>query len=439
MSPVKSSSLKSPTLPQTEVQATGRGDEAMGRGADPLAARRRNGAMSEPDRVVTAAEPKVPSREASMFPDWPPVLDLLGQGSAGAAVAAERAIAEVRAGRPVLVCAGGQSALAIGAEAFEAPVANAFAAIAPGALRLALPGPRLTRLGVRRETTGSVSISGSAAARVEELALSLDARLDSPVADALPLDLAALDLLGVALLLPAAVIAPCDAAAFPSVLRVSDLDIKLYRERQARSLRVVGRAPVPLEGAPDTEFVVFRGGEGLRDQVAIVVGRPDLSRPVPVRLHSACLTGDLFGSLKCDCGDQLRDTVRRMAEGAGGILLYLDQEGRGNGIANKMRAYKLQADGFDTYDADAVLGFGLDQRRFDFAAEMLRQLGVSAVEVFTNNPVKIAALKSAGLDVVSEERVLGRKTRENTRYLASKRDKAGHYIDFEALAARAVD
>ena len=137
-------------------------------------------------------------------------------------------------------------------------------------------------------------------------------------------------------------------------------------------LKIVSRAPVPLEGAPTSEFVVFRGGEGLRDQVAIIVGKPDLSQPVTVRLHSACLTGDLFGSLKCDCGDQLRETVRLMAQNEGGILLYLDQEGRGNGIANKIRAYKLQSQGYDTYEADEVLGFEPDQRRFDFAAEMLK-------------------------------------------------------------------
>jgi GTP cyclohydrolase II len=208
--------------------------------------------------------------------------------------------------------------------------------------------------------------------------------------------------------------------------------VRAYRAAQARNIAIVSRAPVPLEGARETEFVVFRGGEGLRDQVAIVVGRPDLTRPVPVRLHSACLTGDLFGSLKCDCGDQLRDTVRWMAEGEGGILLYLDQEGRGNGLANKIRAYGLQARGFDTYDADEVLGFGLDQRRFDFAAVMLRQLGVRAVRVLTNNPEKIAALRKAGLEVVSDERVIGRRTEENVRYLASKRDRAGHFIDLDA-------
>jgi GTP cyclohydrolase II len=170
--------------------------------------------------------------------------------------------------------------------------------------------------------------------------------------------------------------------------------------------------------------------------VAIIVGKPDLSQPVHVRLHSACLTGDLFGSLKCDCGDQLRETVQWMAENEGGILLYLDQEGRGNGIANKMKAYNLQAQGWDTYDADEVLGFDLDQRRFDFAAEMLRQIGVTSVSLMTNNPEKIGAMKQAGLDVAAEKRVFGRPNPNNVRYLASKRDRAGHFIDFAALATR---
>jgi GTP cyclohydrolase II len=175
----------------------------------------------------------------------------------------------------------------------------------------------------------------------------------------------------------------------------------------------------------------------LRDQVAIVIGKPDLTKPVPVRLHSACLTGDLFGSLKCDCGDQLRGTVRWMAQNGGGVLLYLDQEGRGNGIANKIRAYRLQAQGYDTYEADEMLGFELDQRRFDFAAAMLGRLGVGRVRIMTNNPEKVAALRRAGLEVVSEQRVNGRFTPENVRYLAAKRDRAGHFIELEAPLARA--
>ena len=114
------------------------------------------------------------------------------------------------------------------------------------------------------------------------------------------------------------------------------------------------------------------------------------------------------------------------------MLLYLDQEGRGNGLSNKMRAYKLQAQGFDTYDADEVLGFDHDQRGFDFAALMLKQLGITHVQVMTNNPLKIAALEAAGLEVVSDQRILGRLTDQNIRYLASKRDRAGHFIDVDA-------
>jgi GTP cyclohydrolase II len=134
----------------------------------------------------------------------------------------------------------------------------------------------------------------------------------------------------------------------------------------------------------------------------------------------------------------LRETVEWMAQNQGGILLYLDQEGRGNGISNKMRAYKLQSQGWDTYDADEVLGFDLDQRHFDFAAEMLKQLGVSSVTALTNNPLKVGAIKAAGLEVAATQRVLGRPNIHNVRYLASKRDRAGHFIDMDALMARAA-
>jgi GTP cyclohydrolase II len=276
-------------------------------------------------------------------------------------------------------------------------------------------------------------------ARLKALALKAEGRIDAPVRCAEPIDADALELSKLSLVLPAAVVVPvCRTIEIdPAIQRVTGEAIRTYREAQARELKLVSRAPVPLEGAPETEFVVFRGGEGMRDQVAIIVGKPDLTKPVAVRLHSACLTGDLFGSLKCDCGDQLRETVRWMAQNGGGILLYLDQEGRGNGIANKIRAYKLQSQGYDTYDADEVLGFDLDQRRFDFAAEMLRQLDIRHVRIMTNNPEKIAALRKAGLDVVSDQRVMGRATAENVRYLASKRDRAGHFIDFDTLAALA--
>lgn len=354
-------------------------------------------------------------------------------------IAVERAIADYRAGRPVVIADGDQTILALGIEGVDVDMATTLEKFAGGRARLVLPSARLRRLGCERSGPGAIALPTIDMSRMERLALHVDARVDAPVAPAVKLDEVAVELAALSYVLPAVIVVPLAEVGpiDPSLVRVDATSILGYRRAKLRDLRIVGRAPVPLEGAPDTEFVVFRGGEGLRDHVAIVIGRPDFNEPVPMRIHSACLTGDLFGSLKCDCGDQLRDTAQGMAREGGGIILYLDQEGRGNGIANKMRAYKLQSQGFDTYDADEVLGFDLDQRRFDFAAEMLKQLGVQRVRVMTNNPQKIGALKRAGLDVASDQRVLGRPTAENVRYLASKRDRAGHIIDFEALAARA--
>ncbi len=350
----------------------------------------------------------------------------------------ERAIVELRSGRPVLIEGDAGSALVTSIEDLDPGRSQELDAVAHGRARLVLPAARLRRLGSERQQPGTIALPVIAWPRIETLALRTEGRIDAPVGPTTGIDEEALELARLALILPAVLVIPYLAQEGDSrVARTTGSAIRGFRAARARDIRIVGRAPVPLEGAPDTEFVVFRGGEGLRDQVAIVVGKPDHADPIAVRLHSACLTGDLFGSLKCDCGDQLRDTVRRMAESGGGILLYLDQEGRGNGIANKIRAYKLQSQGYDTYDADEMLGFDLDQRRFDFAAEMLRQLGIARVRAITNNPEKIAALRKAGLEVVSEQRVLGRETAHNVRYLTSKRDRAGHYIDLDTLAALA--
>ena len=356
-------------------------------------------------------------------------------------VAVDRALAEFRAARPVLLRQGEELALALSAELAEADLTARLDFLSAGKARLVLSAARLRRLGAKGRTeTGTLAMPAIDLARIETLALKLDARVDAPVGPANALDNTALELARLSLVLPAVILVPVQAAqvAGEPLIEVTIDAVNGYRAAQVARLANVGRAPVPLEGAPETEFDVFRGGEGLRDQVAIIVGKPDLSAAVPVRLHSACLTGDLFGSLKCDCGDQLRETVQWMAENEGGILLYLDQEGRGNGISNKMRAYKLQSQGWDTYDADEVLGFDLDQRHFDFAAAMLKQLGVSRVVALTNNPQKIGAIEAAGLEVAASQRVLGRPTAHNVRYLASKRDRAGHFIDMDALMARAA-
>lgn len=361
----------------------------------------------------------------------------LGLFTVDGQTAVERAISEFRAGRAVAVHAEGSVALALPVWGVAPDMVEALEKLAGGRARLVLPAARLRHLGMDRDQPGSLALPHIDLKRLETLTAKIDVRIDAPVGPCSEADRAALELGALALIPPAIIVLPvAEDQKLDGVLSAQAEDILAHRRRAAAELHIVSRAPVPLEGAAKTEFVVFRGGEGLRDQVAIIVGEPDFSKPVPVRLHSACLTGDLFGSLKCDCGDQLRGTVQHMAENGGGVLLYLDQEGRGNGLANKISAYRLQHDGYDTYDADEILGFGLDQRGFDFAAEMLRQLGVNRVMVMTNNPEKIAALRRADIDVVADQRALGRRTAENVHYLASKRDKAGHFIDLDALVLR---
>ncbi len=339
----------------------------------------------------------------------------------------ERAIGEFRMNRPVIIADGENHALAWTTDHFCENLAEMLEKRAAGPPRLALTRARLNALGIARKQDGTIALPKLDERRIARLSLEVDARADAVAQNANATDLAALELSRLSLLTPAAIIVPIDeklAAELP-YLQVEAGDIPAYREMQIRDLRIVARAPVPLEEAKDSEFVIFRGGEGLRDQVAVIVGKIDVTKPVLLRMHSACLTGDLFGSLKCDCGDQLRGSVRLMAQAGGGILLYLDQEGRGHGLANKMRAYKLQAQGLDTYEADEALGFGLDQRRFDFAAEMLKLLGVKHVRLLTNNPEKAEALRKSGVKV-EDERLIGRIHDQNVRYLNAKRDKAGH-------------
>ena len=334
---------------------------------------------------------------------------------------------------------GPERVLVVPVETLDPAMLAALDGLAHGASRLVLSAPRLARLGAAEHRAGTLALPQLDAARIERLVLARDARVDAPVARPLGSDLAGLALMNLAALLPAFVAVPvATAASFGGAVHVHADAIDAYRKTRTGSLREISRAPVPLEGAHDSTMIVFRGGEGLRDQAAVIVGQPDLDQPVTVRLHSACLTGDVFGSLKCDCGDQLRMTARYMAEHDGGIILYLDQEGRGNGLSNKIRAYALQDEGLDTYEADAVLGFDHDQRHFDFAAAMLRQLGVSRVRLMTNNPHKIAALAEAGIEVVSAQRIQGRSTPENAGYLAAKRDQAGHSLDVDINMARAI-
>ena len=249
-------------------------------------------------------------------------------------------------------------------------------------------------------------------------------------------DRAVVALLKRALLIPAALTAQIKPAAVRrlldnrTALDVSVEEIDACLEHSAGRLRRVSEADVTLETAAKARFILFREPDGLHEHVAVVVGdRDKWPDAVSVRLHSACLTGDLFGSLRCDCGEQLRNGVARIASAGGGVLLYLAQEGRGIGLANKLRAYALQDAGADTVDADAALGFSPDERRFRIAVEMLDQLGVGRVRLLTNNPRKVAALEAGGIEVTDREAVYGRLNEHNRRYLRAKADRSGHLLE----------
>ena len=198
---------------------------------------------------------------------------------------------------------------------------------------------------------------------------------------------------------------------------------------ETAGLRIAARAQLPLADAPQSQVVAFRSDSGEAAHLALIVGRPVLSRPVLTRLHSECFTGDLLASLKCDCGPQLRGALQRLAqEPDGGVLLYVGQEGRGIGLVNKLRAYALQDQGFDTVDANLRLGFEDDERSFAPAARMLSLLGIGQVRLLTNNPAKLAGLEAAGIAVT--ERVphaLGENP-HNLAYLATKRRRSGHLL-----------
>lgn len=220
-------------------------------------------------------------------------------------------------------------------------------------------------------------------------------------------------------LLPAFYIAATD----PGALVVAAGDIAGFESTP--HVAIATRARLPIGGAEKAEVVAFRSDGN--DPVAILVGSPH-GRPPLVRLHSECLTGDVFGSLKCDCGPQLGAALSRIAADGWGMLLYLRQEGRGIGLVNKVRAYALQDQGFDTVDANLRLGFEDDAREFAIAAAMLKLLGQDAVRLLTNNPRKVAALEAAGIAVAERLPLQANPGTHNRAYLATKRDRSGHLL-----------
>lgn len=363
----------------------------------------------------------------------------------------ERAIFDLRRGLPVVVVAGDTRVLVQAIEGAGDASVSQLAAVAGDTPSLVLSRHRLAALGEscspglarlplpqstdrQRLVELAFGIMPQAAVARDELAEWR--RLLQP---AQPADRAALTLMRRALLIPAALVARVSEAQAAQVeARLADGSWLAVRAEQAEQclaggvgmLKRVSEAKIPLAESADCRFILFREPDGLREHVAVVIGAPDTdAAPVPLRLHSACLTGDLFASLRCDCGEQLRNAVADIQALGGGVLLYLAQEGRGIGLANKLRAYTLQDSGLDTLDADQVLGFGEDERRYGVAVDILDALEIRRVQLLTNNPVKVAALAEGGIEVVDRQALYGSLNDHNRRYLSAKSQRAGHLLD----------
>ena len=262
--------------------------------------------------------------------------------------------------------------------------------------------------------------------------------LSRPVASHAPLvTQSAIELAKLSRLLPAVVLGPLsrdpnnkrrDWAREQDLIYVDATDILAYEDTASRNLQQVAQAHVPLEGAENARILAWRPSDGGKEHLAIVVGEIDPTEPVLIRLHSECFTGDLLGSLRCDCGVQLRGAIAELAKQGSGVLLYLAQEGRGIGLVNKLRAYELQDDGFDTIDANEQLGFDADERIYAPAATMLARMGIQRVRLMTNNPEKIRGLERYGIEVAERVAHAFPANGHNENYLRTKAERAGHLL-----------
>ena len=363
-------------------------------------------------------------------------------------LAVDRAVSELRRGRIVaIVGGGGATALVAAAEAVTAQVLEELMDMTGAEPVLAITSRRAAVLAIKDTRAKVVSVAmegGLTAEAVRDLA---DPLSELPVPPPLALEVAdatvygcksaAVGLTKLARLLPAAVTAELTDpdtvdlavwAARRGLLVVDAGDVFQYEHTAARRLRRVSEARVPLADAENTRIIAFRPIDGGLESLAIVIGEPDPAEAVLTRLHSECFTGDLLGSLRCDCGDQLRGAIREIAGAGAGILLYLAQEGRGIGLVNKLRAYELQDRGFDTMDANEQLGFDADERVYLPAARMLRALGFDRVRLMTNNPGKVTALSRCGVGV--EERVAHAfpSNKHSETYLRTKAVRGGHHF-----------
>ncbi len=346
-----------------------------------------------------------------------------------------RARADLRIGVPVAVRAGAETALVAAAETLSPARLRALRTAGPTVLAVTDWRARtlkahvydgdLTRLTLPEEADAAWvrAVSDPAA----DLAAPMKGPFQAERGGDAGIHRLALRLAKEARLLPAVLVTPIPAPALPAGVTLLDL-AEIAAEAGVSPLHRVISARVPLEASEAGRVHVFRPEDGGEEHYAVEIGRPDRDAPVLVRLHSACFTGDVLGSLKCDCGPQLRGALARIAEEGAGVLLYLNQEGRGIGLANKMRAYSLQDQGFDTVEANHRLGFEDDERDFRIGAAILSRLGIGQVRLMTNNPRKVAMLETCGLKVTERVPLAVGRNPLNETYLDVKAQKSGHLL-----------
>jgi GTP cyclohydrolase II len=353
-----------------------------------------------------------------------------------AALSVDRAIGELRRGRAIVITGAGADLVFAAVEVMSSRLLQRLLDASP-ATRLLLTAERARAAGLTAHAAGPVAMRVGAGDSLDQLkALSgMAGPVPGPAAhcedwrgDPAPV-LAAFGLAKAARMVPAVLGFPAPEPADLSLHRVTLGAILEYASATSGGIQLISEARVPLAGSEASRVALFRDEYGGSEHVAVIVGEPDLAGSVPVRLHSACLTGDLLASLRCDCGEQLRSAIERIAELGGGVLLYLDQEGRSIGLANKLRAYQIQDTGVDTFDADHHLGFSEDERSYDVAVAMLQKIGVARVRLLTNNPQKIDALREHGIDVEARLPLVTKPNAHNRAYLQAKRERAGHLGD----------
>jgi GTP cyclohydrolase II len=349
-----------------------------------------------------------------------------------------RALGEMKARRPITINAPGEELFLLPVEGLnDERLADFVSLCRPAMPDLVITQQRALALGLNAATPMAVQLAGRLnMSAIINLVAERNDELDVVAKAASPASVAALQLVKLTRGLPAVVAANMigrNVGLGQSIVAIDAKGVDRFAIDVTDSLAVASEALVPLASGVSARFIVFCDATGT-DQVAIIVGQPDFAKPVPVRLHSACLTGDVFGSRRCDCGDQLALALTRMESLGGGVILYLAQEGRGLGLANKMRAYRLQDGGLDTFDANTTLGFDDDERDYGIAARMLKILNCSRILLLTNNPAKLDGLSQAGIEITDRIALEAPINPHNKRYLTTKAARSGHQL----LSVRAL-